>query len=133
MLPLRQPLRIRLELRLLAHAQREDEARRRADLTAQILGTEASFLARRLDAQRELLRLAARGLDLGRGLLRFRAGCGVVHRHRPAVARQVEGERAPDPLRRAGDQRCPGDVFRHVRHASAQPRFSSLSAAEFMQ
>jgi len=51
--------------RLFARSQREDEARRRADLTAQVLRTEASFLVRRLDAQRELLRLAELKYDQG--------------------------------------------------------------------
>lgn len=51
--------------RLLVRTEREATARRRADLAAEVLRTEADFLARRLDAQRELLRLAELKYDQG--------------------------------------------------------------------
>lgn len=51
--------------RLLATARRDAEMRRRAALAAELLRTEAGFLARRLDAERELLRLAQMKYDQG--------------------------------------------------------------------
>jgi hypothetical protein len=51
--------------RRLARAEREAEAHHRADLAARTLRIEAGFLARRLDAQRELLRLAEMKYDQG--------------------------------------------------------------------
>lgn len=51
--------------RLLARAERDALTRRRADLAAAQLRIEAAFLTRRLDAQRELLRLAQMTYDQG--------------------------------------------------------------------
>ena len=51
--------------RALAQAQRDREDRRRAEAAATLLRSEAGFLARRLDAERELLRLAEMTYEQG--------------------------------------------------------------------
>jgi hypothetical protein len=51
--------------RALAQAQRDREDRRRTEAAAALLRSEAGFLARRLDAERELLRLAEMTYEQG--------------------------------------------------------------------
>ena len=51
--------------RALAQAERDRERRRRAEAAASLLRSEAGFLARRIDAERELLRLAEMTYEQG--------------------------------------------------------------------
>ena len=53
------------QTRALAHAERDAERRRRAQAARALLQSDAAFLARRLDAQRELLRLAEMTYEQG--------------------------------------------------------------------